>query len=206
VTLSQDSRPSDVNETPPPLDAFPDLSNWRAAGMHDAVFHSTTAGGGTVYVRADDGSAPTLRRLADQAGVPAPRVLGHREGWLVLEALPGVPLNDDRWLERPDAAVPIIADALLRLARNDVRHGDMCLPNILGDLEKNELSGIVDWGDAGRFDPIIDVASAIWSCEYNGYSPEVPVAVLEAMGWPRADSAEVARLSRIWMDLEGPPD
>jgi aminoglycoside phosphotransferase len=195
-----------VDETPPPVDAFPDLGNWREAGLHDAVFRATTAGGGAVYVRADDGSAPTLRRLAEQADVPAPRLLDHRDGWLVLEALPGVPLNDDRWLGRSDDAVPIIADALLRLARNDVRHGDMCLPNILGDLETNGLSGIVDWGDAGRLDQIIDVASAIWSCEYNGYSPGVPVAVLEAMDWPKADSAEVERLSRIWMDLAGPPD
>jgi hypothetical protein len=61
-------------------------------------------------------------------------------------------------------------------------------------------------GDAGRFDQIIDVASAIWSCEYNGYSPGVPVAVLEAIDWPKTDSAEVERLSRIWMDLDDPPD
>lgn len=197
---------SDVEGAQPPRDAFPDLGNWREAGLHDAVFRATTATGGAVYVRADDGSAPTLRRLAIQAEVPSPRVLGERGGWLVLEALPGVPLHDERWLERPEAAVPIIADALQRLARNDVRHGDVCLPNILGDLETRELSGIVDWGDAGRFDQIIDVASAIWSCEYNGYPSGVPVAVLEAMDWPRADSTEVERLSRIWMDLAGPPD
>jgi aminoglycoside phosphotransferase len=81
----------------------------------------------------------------------------------------------------------------------------MCLPNILGDLETGELSGIVDWQDGGRFDPEIDVASAIWSCEYNGYTPDVPAAVLELLGWPRQDSAEVERLSKVWIELAGPP-
>jgi aminoglycoside phosphotransferase len=197
---------SGVNETPPPLDAFPDLGNWKSAGLHDPVFRAIAPDGEAVYVRADDGSAPTLRRLAGQAAVPAPRVLDEKDGWLVLEALPGVPLDDERWLARPDDAVPIIADALQRLARNDVRHGDMCLPNILGDLGMNELSGIVDWGDAGRFDSIIDVASAIWSCEYNGYPRDVPKAVLRVMDWPRADDAEVDRLSRVWTELADPPD
>ena len=95
----------------------------------------------------------------------------------------------------------MIADALTRLHRNHLRHGDMCVPNILGDLSSGRLSGIVDWGDASRFDRTIDVAAAIWSCGYNGHSPEVPLCVLGLIGWPRADTSEVGRLERIWTEL-----
>jgi aminoglycoside phosphotransferase len=147
-----------------------------------------------------------LRRLAHESDVPAPRLLDHRDGWLLLEALPGVPLHDGRWLDRPEDAVRVIAEALLCLDRNDVRHGDMCVPNILGDLATSSLSGIVDWRYAGRFDREVDVASAIWSCGYNGYRGDVPAAVLGAIGWPRADAVEVERLSRVWIDLAGPAD
>ena len=117
----------------------------------------------------------------------------------------GAPLNDDRWLARPADAVPVIGEALQRLARGGVTHGDMCLPNILGDLETGDLSGIVDWHYAAQYDREIDVASAIWSCEYNGYAPDVPVAVLQLLGWPRQDAAEVERLSKVWIEVAGPP-
>jgi aminoglycoside phosphotransferase len=72
--------------------------------------------------------------------------------------------------------------ALLRLSRSDLRHGDMCLPNILADLSTGRLSGIVDWRDAGRFDHIVDVASTIWTCGYNRHSAEVPPIVLSLIG------------------------
>jgi aminoglycoside phosphotransferase len=189
-----------------PQGVFPELRDWQAAGMHDAVFRATSAGGDSVYVREDDGSAPLLLRLACESDVPAPRVLDHRDGWLALEALPGVPLHDARWRERPEDAARIIADALLRLDRNAIRHGDMCLPNILGDLASHRLSGIVDWRHAGQFDRVIDVASAIWSCGFNGYPRDVPIALLRAIDWPWPDAAEVERLGRIWIDLAGPAD
>lgn len=80
------------------------------------------------------------------------------------------------------------------------------MPAELGDLTSGRLSGILDWRDAGRFDREIDVASAIWSCAYNGYSADLPIAVLRALKWPRADTAEVQRLSRAWIDLAGPAD
>jgi aminoglycoside phosphotransferase len=182
---------------------MPEFSNWQPTGMHDAVFRAKSADG-AVYVREDDGSAALLRRLAYQPDVPAPRLLDHRDGWLVLEELPGLPLNDDRWLARPQDAVEVIADALRRLARNSVTHGDMCLPNILGDLATGRLSGIVDWRDAGEFGHEVDIASAVWACGFNGYEDDVAVAVLGAIGWPRADAAEVDRLSRLWVDLPDP--
>ena len=191
---------------PPPHTLWPELRDLRPAGMHDAVFRATGTEGRLVYLREDDGSAPLLRRLAPKPDLPAPRVLDHREGWLLLEALPGVPLHDPRWRSRPDDAVRVIAEALLCLEHNAVTHGDMCVPNILGDLTSGGLSGILDWRDAGRFDREIDVASAVWSCGYNGYSADVPIAVLRALAWPRADASEVERLSRVWTDLAGPAD
>jgi aminoglycoside phosphotransferase len=193
-------------ETAPPSGTLPDLQTWQPVGIHHAVFRATSASGTAVYVREDDGSAALLRRLANESDVPAPRVLDQRDGWLVLQALRGAPLHDARWRARGDDAVKIIVDALLRLARNDITHGDMCLPNILGDLATGELSGIIDWGCAGQFDRAIDVASAIWSCGYNGYSADIPIAVLGSIGWARADAIEVDRLSRLWTDLAGPAD
>ena len=199
------SQERDAAEAAAPSATWPELRGWQPAGVNHPVFRAISTKGSSVYVRADDGSGPLLRRLEREPDVPAPRLLDQRAGWLLLEALPGVPLNDDCWLARPADAASIINEALGRLARSGVTHGDMCLPNILGDLETGELSGIVDWQDGGRFDPEIDVASAIWSCEYNGYTPDVPAAVLELPGWPRQDSAEVERLSKVWIELAGPP-
>jgi phosphotransferase family enzyme len=199
------SQEKDAAGASPPSATWPEFRGWRPAGVNHPVFRATSTNASSVYVRADDGSGPLLRRLEREPDVPAPRLLDRRAGWLLLEALPGAPLNDDRWLARPADAVPIINEALRCLARSGITHGDMCLPNILGDVETGELSGIVDWHYAGQFDREIDVASAIWSCEYNGYPPDVPVAVLESLGWPRQDSAEVERLGKVWIELAGPP-
>jgi len=193
-------------DAPAPMVTWPEMHGWQSAGMHDAVFRAISANGVTVYVRAEDGSGPLLRLLEADPAVPAPRLLDRRAGWLLLEALPGAPLHDPRWLARPADAAPIISEALQCLARSGITHGDMCLPNILGDLETGELSGIVDWHYAGQFDREIDFASAIWSCGYNGYPPDVPDAVLRSLGWPRRDAAEVERLGRLWIELAGPPD
>ncbi len=190
-------------ERRPPKRAFPELTGWRSVGVNDPVFTAERPGGVAVYVRADDGSATVLDRLL-RSEVPAPRVLDQRGAWLVLEALSGRPLNDDRWLTRPAEVPGLIADALARISRAGVTHGDMCVPNILGDPTTGELSGIVDWGDAGRFGREIDVASAIWSCAYNGYPEPVARRALELIGWPACDAAEVRRLSDVWEELAGP--
>jgi aminoglycoside phosphotransferase len=134
--------------------------------------------------------------------VPAPFVLDARDAWLLLSALPGIPLHDGTvWRDRPNQVAHIIATALLALERAGVTHGDLCLPNILGDSDDGRLTGIVDWRFAGRYGPEIDVAAAVWSCGFNGYADEVAMAVLRGCHWPRADLSEVEALRKEWLDL-----
>ena len=64
----------------------------------------------------------------------------------------------------------------------------------------------MDWRYASKTGREIDVASAVWSSGYNGYGPEVAIAILRGCGWPVADTAEVARLSDVWIAHAGPAD
>lgn len=184
---------------------WPELTDWHPTGMAESVHRVRTADGREAYVRPDDGSVELLQRLT-HTNIPAPRVLAVRQGWLMLSALAGTSLHDAVWLARPADAAAIAADALRRLDSAKVHHGDMCLPNILGDPLTSQLSGIVDWRYAGLSGREIDVASTVWSCAYNGYPPSVALAILADCGWPRADAAEVARLSGLWIAHAGPPD
>jgi len=190
-----------------PRALWPTLSEWEPMGMHEPVHRVRTRAGATAYVRPDDGSGPLLRQMALTSTVRAPEVLDARAGWLLLSALPGVPLHHvSVWRHHPTDMARIVTEALRSLECAGVTHGDMCLPNILGDPRTGQLTGIVDWRYAGRFTREIDVASAVWSCGFNGYTEDVAVAVLHGCGWPRADGLEVARLSRIWLELSGPSD
>ena len=190
-----------------PRALWPTLSEWEPMGMHEPVHRVRTRADATAYVRPDDGSAALLRQLSLTSTVPAPEVLDARAGWLLLSALPGVPLHHvSVWRQHPADMTRIAAEALRSLERAGVTHGDMCLPNILGDPRTGQLTGIVDWRYAGRFTREIDVASAVWSCGFNGYTEDVAVAVLRGCGWPRADASEIARLGKIWLELSGPPD
>jgi len=186
-----------------PRDLWPELVGWVDVGSNEPVHRVRTPAGDLGYVRPDDGSAPLLEQLRTQGIVPAPTVLDIRDGWLLLGALPGIPLHDPLWRARPREAAAIAGDALLRLIEADVSHGDMCLPNILGDPDTATLSGIVDWRYAGQFDHEIDVASTVWSCDYNGYPPKVALAILKGCGWKPVSDAEVARLSAVWTELAG---
>src|SRR5215469_10188298 len=184
---------------------WPELELWQPVGMHDPVYRVRVAGR-TAYLRADDGSASMLRRLNTSTQIPAPTLLDERGGWLLLSELPGVPLHDRRWRSQQATACAIAADALKALDDAGIRHGDMCLPNILGDLDTGQLTGIVDWRYHSTYEREIDVASTIWSCGYNGYASDAPGKILEAIGWPETDAAEVARLCELWTSLAGPPD
>jgi aminoglycoside phosphotransferase len=182
-----------------------DLSEWKAVGMAEPVYRVRTPAGIDAYVRPDDGSAPLLRRLAVCRTVPAPEILDVRDGWLLLRALPGVPLhNCSVWHHRPTDVARIIAEALRSLERADLTHGDLCLPNILGDPRTGHLTGIVDWRYAERFDREIDVGAAMWSCGFNGYGEDVAIAVLRGCAWPVTDAWEVARLIELWRELTDP--
>ncbi len=181
---------------------WPDLREWEAVGMAEPVYRVRTPAGVDAYVRPDDGSAPLLRRLAVCRAVPAPELLDARDGWLLLRALAGVPLHcSSVWRRRPTDVARIMAEALQSLERAGLTHGDMCLPNVLGDPRTGHLTGIVDWRYAERFDRTIDVGAAVWSCEFNGYGEDVAVAVLRGCNWPVADTEEVARLRGIWRGL-----
>jgi aminoglycoside phosphotransferase len=190
----------------PARKVWPELADWVDVGSNEPVYRVRTPTGELAYVRPDDGSAPLLDELGAQGIVPVPARLEVRDGWLLLSALPGAPLHDPVWRARPLEVAAIAADAQLRLVQAGVRHGDMCLPNILGDPETAALTGIVDWRYAGQFDREIDVASTVWSCGYNGYTPDVAVAVLEGCGWQPVDDVEVARLGAVWTELAGPAE
>jgi aminoglycoside phosphotransferase len=186
---------------PDPQQLWDDLAGWHDVGSNEPVFRVLTDTGNTAYVRPDDGSADLLNRLTAGGRIPVPRVLRQSDEWLLLGALPGEPLHNPVWINRPSDAAAVTADALVRLEAAGVTHGDMCLPNILGDPATGELSGIIDWRYAGRYDREIDVASAIWSCGFNGYDPAMAVSALRGCGWPRTDEREVARLSAVWTAL-----
>ncbi|HZU12499.1 MAG TPA: phosphotransferase [Chloroflexota bacterium] len=200
--MAPDDHPDSL---PDPRRLWPNLMGWDEVGMAERVYRVSDPSGGAAYLRPDDGSAPLLRRLASQGLVPAPRVLDVRNGWLLLEALPGIPLHvAATWLQRPHDVIRIAGEALRSLQRAGVTHGDMCLPNILGDPATGRLTGIVDWRYAGRFDREIDIASAVWSCGFNGHGEEVALGVLQVGTWPRVDATEVARLCQVWIDLTEP--
>lgn len=189
-----------------PASLWPELSGWQPVAIQDApVFRVNQPGGSEAYLRDDDGSAPVLRQL-ERYTVPAPRVLDVRDRWILLTALPGIPLHDTRWLRKPAVAAAIIAAALRSVHNAGVTHGDMCLPNILGDFQHERLTGIVDWGYANSADSEIDIASAVWSCGYNGQSLATATEVLGNYGWRAATAAEVKRLSRMWIAHAGEPD
>jgi len=106
-----------------PRALWPALSKWEPMGMHEPVHRVCTRAGATAYVRPDDGSATLLRQLALTSIVPAPEVLDARAGWLLLRALPGVPLHHvSVWRQHPTDMARIAAEALRSLERAGVTH------------------------------------------------------------------------------------
>ncbi|MFI2236031.1 phosphotransferase [Streptomyces chrestomyceticus] len=101
-------------------------------------------------------SLETERDRADWLGtqdVPGPRVLDWRVNAagaaLVTSAVEGAPAD-----RVPAAALRTAWEA----AETVVRHGDLCLPNIVLDPDTLTVSGFIDLGRLGRADPYADLA------------------------------------------------
>jgi aminoglycoside phosphotransferase len=187
---------------PDPQTIWPDLTDWTSTGWKD------------------DGSVPFLRdgrlrvrppregmlrardaTLSTRSEIPVPTVIDERDGWLLLAALPGVPLDDASWVERPDAAVDVVVTALQALATAAITQGNLCLPNILGDPETGQLTGIVDWTHANRFSREVDLGAVTWSWELDHPSlhPSGEIEILKGIGWSKCDAEEVDRLTAFWL-------
>lgn len=180
---------------------WPEFSDWTSTGWKEGVFRVRTATGVLAYVRPDDGSAALLQSLGTTSDVPVPSVIDNKDGWLVLAALPGVPMDAASWVEQPDAAITIVVDALNALSAADVTHGDLCLPNILGAPETGRLTGIVDWRYANKFAREVDVGAVTWSWELDHPSlhPSGEIEILRGIGWSKCDAEEVDRLTAFWL-------
>src|SRR3954467_6299769 len=163
-----------------PRHLWPDFTDWSSTGWKEGVIRARDSTGAVVYVRPDDGSAPLLEVLGTTSDVPVPSIIDSKHGWLVLAALPGIPMEDASWAEQPDAAIAIVVNALQVLSDADVTHGDLCLPNILGDPEKRHLTGIVDWTYANKFAREVDIGAVTWSWELNhpALHPEGEIEIL----------------------------
>ncbi|MBN1971496.1 MAG: aminoglycoside 3'-phosphotransferase [Candidatus Delongbacteria bacterium] len=68
-------------------------------------------------------------------------------------------------------------------------HGDYCMPNIL--LTSNGLSGFIDLGRAGISDRYQDIALAIRSIKYNGFSQDHIDLFLSEYGITELDNRKV---------------
>lgn len=70
-------------------------------------------------------------------------------------------------------------------------HGDYCLPNILVDAERGEITGFIDLGRAGVADRYQDIALAARSLADNFGSQWAPL-LFEAYGLDPVDHAKIA--------------
>ncbi len=184
-----------------PRTLWPDLTDWTSTRWKEGVLRARDATGDLVYVRPDDGSAPLLRALSKRSEIPVPTVIDDRDGWLLLAALPGVPMEDASWAERPDAAIAVVVTALQALAAADVTHGDLCLPNIPGDPETGQLTGIVDWTYANKFAREVDLGAVTWSwgLDHPRLHPAGEIEILKAINWSKCDAEEVDRFTAFWL-------
>lgn len=132
-------------------------------------------------------------------GLPVPTPIVVRDGRLLLSALPGVPAADPAWRTQPERLTQVLAAAWSTLQRAGVSHGDLTLPNVLGDPSTGELTGIVDWGDGtttARPEP--DLACLVWSLRHNRYGVHVGLRLLSSVGWPDATHLELVRLAGLY--------
>ncbi|WP_217185027.1 aminoglycoside 3'-phosphotransferase [Streptomyces sp. AC495_CC817] len=78
----------------------------------------------------------------------------------------------------PELLAPIEQELPVRIAQEAedlvVCHGDLCLPNILIDVETSTVSGLIDLGRLGRGDPHADTALLLANARENW--PDAPSA------------------------------
>jgi aminoglycoside phosphotransferase len=184
-----------------PRTLWPDLTGWASTGWREGVIRALDATGAVVYARPDDGSVPLMASLRTTSDIPVPSVIDEKDGWLLLAALPGVPLEDASWAEKPQALIAVVVDCLRALSAADVTHGDLCLPNILGDREAAQLTGVVDWTYANKYSREVDLGAVTWSWELDHPSlhPSGEIEVLRRIGWSICDAEEVDRLTAYWL-------
>jgi aminoglycoside phosphotransferase len=117
-----------------------------------------------------------LLALKDQSPW-VPKVVG-RDGCAFFQTnLPGSPLSDlianaTTTVERI-ALATLFGEALRTVhswfpeGKEDhvYSHGDWCLPNVLA--EGGQITGIVDWSDAGFADRRVDLGTGLWTLRYN---------------------------------------
>jgi hypothetical protein len=60
-----------------------------------------------------------LRRSRDDLPGPVPSIIDSSGGWLVLAALPDIPMEDASWAERPEPAIAIVVNVLQVLSAAD---------------------------------------------------------------------------------------
>ena len=132
-------------------------------------------------------------------GVLSPSALANCDGWLLLSEVPGIPASDPRWRAHPDSLTRLLTAAWQSLESAEVSHGDLTLPNVLGDVATGELTGIIDWGDGALTPrPQVDIICLVWSLGYNNYEPAVGLALLRNVGWSPSEEPELARLSALY--------
>ena len=158
------------------------------SGEASVVFHVMTDAGVVAFLKVGGGLAPERNRLDWLEGrLPVPRVLsfgsvdlgGDGTDWLVTSPLPGLDLANLKHTEPPSRIAGWLADALLTVhaveagdcpfgesgAGARMTHGDACLPNFL--FAQGGMSGVVDVGSSGLGDPAADLATAVWSLQFN---------------------------------------
>jgi aminoglycoside phosphotransferase len=177
---------------------------------------------GTVWRLSGDGGVIFVKRAADLAGEgdrlgwlgdrwPVPRVAGffHESGddWLVTHEVPGVPMYDPSVGWAPDRVAKKLGEILRDLHSTDAEgcpfgvakrgnvliHGDYCLPNVL--VRDEELSGLVDVGQAGLGNPEDDLAAGVWTLQYN-FGKGFGRPFLDAYGWPPMTDQAIEKLRK----------
>lgn len=153
-------------------------------GQGSSVFQVLVGHTVRAYVKLAKNLAAEAQRLQWlERRIPAPRVVSigtcESTDWLVTTPLSGLALSDLKHTEPPARITRQLAEAI-QLVHNTpandcpfgepsptsvLVHGDACLPNFL--FTSGTLTGLVDLGQCGLGDPLSDLATAVWSVQYN---------------------------------------